>query len=100
MPEASSSTSEDHEALDSVDAESNMQHAFPVSETFVASCRLWTIAHSMIMAYYGCSKGTLAQRASTEFAETIYSRLLTWASSLTLNLVQRDDSSHAVLLMQ
>ena len=99
MPEAISRTVDDDEALDPADA-NNAQNGFPVSETFVASCRLWEIAHGMIVAYYGDTKGTLAQRASTEFAEAIYSRLLTWASSLTLNLIQRDDSNHAVLLLQ
>lgn len=100
MPEATPPATNDHEALGPADVDNNVRSAFPVSETFVASCHLWTIAHSMIVAYYGCTKGTMAQRASTEFTEGIYSRLLTWAKSLTRNLVQRDDSNHAVLLMQ
>lgn len=100
IPEATAATTDSHEALGSPYADSEVQSAFPMSETFAASCRLWTIAHSMIVAYYGCTKGTLAQRASAEIAEAIYSRLLTWASSLTMNMVQRDDSDHAVLLMQ
>lgn len=67
------------------------------TKIFKASCELWILSYDLRRA---------RQQAATTNADfltevqDIFSRYLSWAASLPLNLVRSDQSNHAVAMMQ
>ena len=67
-------------------------------QVFDACCKLWVIFNETERDYQVDNVKTSLQRL--EIAEQSFRRLLVWAEDLPLSLVRRDNSAHAVLMMQ
>lgn len=82
---------------------SSAYHPLPLymGKTFTAICGLWSIAHTIIWAYYdGANSGSPSQRAHLDTAERCFQELLSWADKLPLELVRGDAMSHHATLIQ
>jgi hypothetical protein len=70
------------------------------ASAFHASCQMWLIFHEVAWRYYGNENESIPDEALLEFAEHTFHRLLRWADSLPLLLVQREESTHGHAMMQ
>ncbi|OTB20414.1 hypothetical protein K445DRAFT_299437 [Daldinia sp. EC12] len=70
-----------------------------VGEGFKAICKFNLIVHDITRAYFGTSDTVPAARATIEFAEQIYGRMLDWASSLPLELTRGRRNRHSTLML-
>ncbi|KAI1467078.1 uncharacterized protein F4812DRAFT_48310 [Daldinia caldariorum] len=70
-----------------------------VGESFKAICKFNVIVHDIIWAYFGTSDTVPAARATIEFAEQIYRRILEWAASLPLELTRGRRNRHSTLML-
>ncbi|KAH8893966.1 hypothetical protein GQ53DRAFT_644312 [Thozetella sp. PMI_491] len=72
-------------------------HPLPpyMGNTFAAICKLWSIAHRFIWAYYDSEEDVApTSRASLDTAQECYNQMLDWADRLPLDLVRGDQTTH------
>lgn len=71
-----------------------------VGGAFKAMCKFNLIVHGIIWTYFGKSDDVPAARATMEFAENTYEKILEWAKSLPLELARGRRNRHSILMLQ